>query len=116
MENTMHRALQLRSQGKLQESKEMFLTLLSNDPLNPSLHFQCARSFDILAEETKAMPFYEKAIELGLTNDELEDAFIKLGCIYRTHERFVEAKNYTKKQWVNFLKSTNGNILCNGII
>ncbi|MFT9819862.1 tetratricopeptide repeat protein [Lysinibacillus sp. NPDC056185] len=92
MENTIHRALQLRSQGKLQESKEMFLTLLSNDPLNPSLHFQCARSFDILAEETKAMPFYEKAIELGLADDELEDAFIKLGCIYRTHERFVEAK------------------------
>ncbi|TQR27490.1 tetratricopeptide repeat protein [Lysinibacillus sphaericus] len=92
MENTIHRALQLRRQGKLQKSKEMFLTLLSNDPLNPSLHYQCARSFDILAEETKAMPFYEKAIELGLSNEELEDAYVKLGCIYRTHERFIEAK------------------------
>lgn len=45
MENTIHRALQLRRQGKLQESKEMLLTLLSIDPLNPSLYYQCARSF-----------------------------------------------------------------------
>ncbi|MFF2176510.1 tetratricopeptide repeat protein [Lysinibacillus sp. NPDC058147] len=104
MENTIHRALQLRRQGQLQESKEMFLTLLSNDPLNPSLHYQCARSFDILAEETKAMPLYEKAIELGLADDELEDVFIKLGCIYRTHERFLEAKKLYQEAMRKFPK------------
>ncbi|MCL1699515.1 tetratricopeptide repeat protein [Lysinibacillus sp. Bpr_S20] len=104
MENTIHSALHLRRQGKLQESKEMFLTLLSIDPLNPSLHYQCARSFDILAEETKAMPFYEQAIELGLTDCELEDAFIKLGSIYRTHERFLEAKKLYQEAMRKFPK------------
>lgn len=102
MENTIESALHLRRQGKLRESKEMFLTLLSNDQLNPSLHYQCARSFDILAEETKAMPFYEKAIELGLSDEELEDAYVKLGCIYRTHERFVEAKKLFQEAFCKF--------------
>ncbi|MDM5248025.1 tetratricopeptide repeat protein [Lysinibacillus sp. G4S2] len=104
MENTKDIALQLRRQGKLQESKQMFLTLLSNDQLNPSLHYECARSFDILAEETKAMPFYEQAIELGLTDEELEDAYVKLGCIYRTHELFLEAKKLFQEAFRKFPK------------
>ncbi|MEX3747125.1 tetratricopeptide repeat protein [Lysinibacillus xylanilyticus] len=104
MENTKDLALQLRRQGQLQESKQMFLTLLSNDQLNPSLHYECARSFDILAEETEAMPFYEKAIELGLPDEELEDAFVKLGSIYRTHERFLEAKKLYQEAMRKFPK------------
>ena len=88
----MKKALELRRAGKFQESNQLLQALLAEDPQNGLLHYECARGFDSLGDETKAIPYYEKAIELGLPNEELEYAFVGLGTIYRSHGRYLESK------------------------
>jgi hypothetical protein len=44
---------------------------------------QNAWNFDLLGEESKSDPFYEKAIHLVLSSNELEGALLGLGSTYR---------------------------------
>ena len=74
------------------ESNELLLKLVEKYPSNASIFYQCAWSFDILGEETKAVAFYEKAIDLGLPNDEMEGAIIGLGSTYRALGYYEKSK------------------------
>ncbi|WP_010676676.1 tetratricopeptide repeat protein [Bacillus timonensis] len=80
----MKHALQLRKEGRLKESNERLLTLIKDAPGDPQLNYQVAWSFDVLGLESEAVPFYEKAIGLGLEAEELEGALLGLGSTYRT--------------------------------
>lgn len=92
MENDLSCALELRRKGRLIESNQVIMELLQLDSHNASLHYQRAVGLDILGQEIESIPYYVKAIELGLPNDELEYAFVGLGTIYRSHGRFLESK------------------------
>ncbi|MCC3356069.1 tetratricopeptide repeat protein [Bacillus sp. REN16] len=80
----MKTALQLRKEGRLKESNERLLRLLKESPEDPQIHYQVAWSFDVLGLEGEAVPFYKKAIELGLQDEDLEGALLGLGSTYRT--------------------------------
>ena len=80
----MKYALQLRKEGKLKESNERLLCLVKESPDNAQLNYQVAWSFDVLGLESKAVPFYEKSITLGLKGEDLEGALLGLGSTYRT--------------------------------
>ena len=97
MEIDVSKAIGYRRMGKLRDSNQKFLRLLSLDPDNASLHYQCAKGFDILGEKAMAIPYYEKAIELGLADDELENAYVELGTIYRIQGRLMESKELFEK-------------------
>lgn len=90
-------ALLLRQEGKLKESNELLVKLAEELPGDAYVNYQCAWSFDVLGEESKAVPYYENAIDLGLTETDLQGALIGLGSTYRT------LGNYEKSQTV-FLK------------
>lgn len=92
MKHSLTTALKLREQGDLTTSNEILLKLISENPNNPYLNYQVAWSFDILGEETKAVPYYKKAISLGLEGELLESAFIGLGSTYRTIGQYIESK------------------------
>lgn len=92
MEQMLEKALDLRGKGQLKESNNILIDLVQNFPNNASLNYQCAWSFDVLGEETKAVPYYEKAIELGLPSKELEGALIGLGSTYRTIGEYKKSK------------------------
>jgi tetratricopeptide (TPR) repeat protein len=66
------------------ESNEILLKLVDDFPDDPLINYQCAWSFDVLGKESKAVPYYENAIRLGLTGKELEGALLGLGSTYRT--------------------------------
>ncbi|WP_427138809.1 tetratricopeptide repeat protein [Psychrobacillus psychrodurans] len=85
-------AIILRNNGMKNESNELLLKLVEKYPSNASIFYQCAWSFDILGEETKAVAFYEKAIDLGLPNDEMEGAIIGLGSTYRALGDYEKSK------------------------
>lgn len=61
-------------------------------PDDAYLQYQVAWSFDLLGEEAKAVPHYERAIEFGLEEVDLQGAMIGLGSTYRTLGRYEEAR------------------------
>lgn len=92
MERELDKAMELRTSGNHKESNSILLQLVQEFPENPSINYHCAWSFDLLGEEAKAVPFYEKAIKLGLSSKELEGAFLGLGSTYRSLGEYEKSK------------------------
>ena len=97
MEKELDIAIDLRKNGNYKQSNDILIELVQNHPNNASINYQCAWSFDLLGEERKAVPFYEKAIQLGLSSKELEGAIIGLGSTYRTLGEYEESKEILQK-------------------
>ena len=92
MQNELEQAIILRKNGMKKESNEVLLQLVDKYPNNSSVLYQCAWSFDVIGEETKAVSYYEKAIKLGLPKEEMEGAFIGLGSTYRALGEYEKSK------------------------
>ncbi|WP_391209380.1 tetratricopeptide repeat protein [Psychrobacillus sp. L4] len=92
MHKELERAINLRNEGKKEESNDLLLKLVKAFPADATIHYQCAWSYDVIGEESKAVPYYEKAIELGLSQDELEGALLGLGSTYRTLGEYEKSK------------------------
>ena len=88
----LQQAIELREQGDLNQSKNILLKLLEQDPDNAFLNYQCAWSHDASGEERKAVPYYEKAIRSGLEKSNLEDALVGLGSTYRTLGEYEKSR------------------------
>lgn len=86
------KAIELRNADKMKESNQVLLKLVEEFPNNAIVNYQCAWSFDILGEESKAVPFYEKAIKQGLFGKDLEGAILGLGSTYRTLGEYEKSK------------------------
>lgn len=84
MEPRIKIAISLREEGKLEESKDLMLEIVGDNPDDPVANYQCAWSHDRLGLETEAVPYYVRAIDRGLTGADLEGAFLGLGSTYRT--------------------------------
>ncbi len=83
-EEQLVRALELRKEDKQKESNHILFKMAEEYPDHAFINYQCAWSFDVLGEESKAVPFYEKAIKQGLSGKDLEGAILGLGSTYRT--------------------------------
>lgn len=92
MQSGLERAINLRQLGKLDESNKLLLQLVEQSSKDAIINYQCAWSFDVLGEESKAAPFYENAINLGLSGKDLEGAIIGLGSTYRTLGLYEKSK------------------------
>lgn len=93
VEMQLKKAIDLRQRGHHEESSELLIKLVEEFPDHASINYQCAWSFDVLGEESKAVPFYEKAIKLGLSSNELEGALLGLGSTYRTLGDYEKSKS-----------------------
>ncbi|WP_144509774.1 tetratricopeptide repeat protein [Bacillus sp. FJAT-22090] len=92
MNNQLDQAILLRTEGKLLESNTLLLKMIDVHPNEAFLNYQCAWSFDVLGEESKAVPYYEKALALGLLDEELQGALLGLGSTYRTLGDYEQSK------------------------
>lgn len=92
LSSDLNRAIELRKQGNLNESNRILLELVKTYHHDTYIFYQCAWSFDVLGEETKAIPYYERAIELGLAGKDLEGAYLGLGNTYRTIGEYEKSK------------------------
>ena len=84
MEESLQTPIELRNKGLYKESNLLLVDLAEICSNNAQVNYQCAWSFDVLGEEAKAVPYYEKAISLGLEDENLEGALLGLGSTYRT--------------------------------
>lgn len=92
LEQRLKQAIRMREAGELEKANEQFMELVRDFPEDATVTYQCAWSFDALGEEAKAVPFYERAIELGLSSEELEGAYLGLGSTYRTLGDYEKSK------------------------
>ncbi len=93
----MDLAINLRNAGRKKESNELLVKLVEKFPEDPFVNYQCAWSFDILGVESEAVPFYENAINLGLSGKDLEGAIVGLGSTYRTLGEYEKSKQVLLK-------------------
>jgi RimJ/RimL family protein N-acetyltransferase len=92
IEERIKKGVQLREEGDIQASIELFKLLIEEEPRNGSIHYQCAWSHDALGKEREAIPYYEKAMRLGLNELDLQGAYLGLGSTYRTLGEYENAK------------------------
>jgi tetratricopeptide (TPR) repeat protein len=102
MNQELKKAITYRTEGKLQESNELLVRLVKDSPDDPFTYYQCAWSFDVLGKEREAVPYYEKAIELGLAGEDLEGAHLGLGSTYRTLGNYEKSREVFEKGLEHF--------------
>lgn len=100
--NEVKIAIELREKGQLKESNEILIKLVKDYPNNPTINYQCAWSFDVMGLEKEAIPYYEKAILLGLQDEDLRGAFLGLGSTYRTLGQYQKSKEVLEKGLARF--------------
>jgi tetratricopeptide (TPR) repeat protein len=72
-----------RAHGQLKEVLPRLQQLDSRHPNMAEIAYQLAWTCDVLGREADALPYYEKAIALGLPHNELAGALLGLGSTLR---------------------------------
>ena len=70
----------------------MLLALHAEFPDEPQVNYQCAWVHDLLGLEHEAIPFYEKAVKMGLSGEDLQGALLGMGSTYRCIGEYQKAK------------------------
>jgi len=92
-EERLQRAIDLRASGQYEAMRDQLLELAAERPDHALVQYQAARVHDRLGQETAAIPFYEKALALGLNEPEDEaGAYLGLGSTYRTLGQYEHAQ------------------------
>lgn len=86
------KAIKLRESGQHEEAKAILMDLVKQEPLNSSIWYQLAWVHDVLGLEKEAVPYYLKAIELGLSGEDRKGALLGLGSTYRTLGMYEESE------------------------
>ncbi|WP_435921527.1 tetratricopeptide repeat protein [Paenibacillus sp. DYY-L-2] len=89
---SLEKAVQLREAGHLEEARSILLELVEQEPMNASVWYQCAWIHDVMGLEGAAVPYYKKALELGLKDEERQGAYLGLGSTYRTLGLYDQAQ------------------------
>lgn len=91
MNDELAAAVRLRELGEHQEAQRRLLDLSARYPDDPQVQFQAAWAHDSLGLEREAVPFYERALELGLRGADRAGALLGLGSTLRTLGQYKEA-------------------------
>jgi len=81
----------LRDQERHEEALALAVRLAAEHPSDALLHYDTACVHDFLGREAEAVPYYVRAIGLGLPERELRSAFLGLGSTYRALGRYHES-------------------------
>lgn len=90
-DETIVQARKLRGDDQLEASLELLLPLLEEFQDDSMVLFEVGGAYDILGMTEEAIPYYEKAIEHGLDDPELEECYICLGTSHRVIGEFSDA-------------------------
>ncbi len=90
--NELDRAIKYRENGQVEEAIDILKLLLNKDNENAEVNYQLAWCYDVLEHEKEAVAYYEKAISLGLSEEDQVEAIIGLASTYRTIGQYNESK------------------------
>ncbi|QJC51450.1 tetratricopeptide repeat protein [Paenibacillus albicereus] len=98
MRPTLEELTALREQGRslqdmelLEEARSGLLALAADEPGNARALYQAGIAHDNVGLGREAIPYYEKALQLGLAGAERERCLMGLGSTYRYWGRYDEA-------------------------
>ena len=81
----------LKAEGRIEEARQHGLLQLIEHPQHAELHYEVASLHDMQGREAQAIPLYQKAIALGLSEASLRGAWLGLGSSYRGTGQYAEA-------------------------
>ncbi len=84
MNDKLALAIEHRSAQRYDEARRLFEELIAAQPDDALVNYHYAWLHDSQGEEAAAVPFYERAIEVGLPDEDLRGAMLGLGSTYRT--------------------------------
>lgn len=105
-EKLISEAIELRKNGKQNEALKILEKVLSESPDNPNVNYQIAWTYDSLGKESEAVPFYEKAISLGLVDDR-EGAMLGLGSTFRCLGEYKKSLDIFEQAILEFPNSNS---------
>jgi tetratricopeptide (TPR) repeat protein len=91
MDDQLTEALRLRKEGRHEDSRMLIMELVAAHPDDAYLNYQAAWAHDLLGLEREAVPFYTRAIGLGLEDEHLAGALLGLGSTYRALGAYDDA-------------------------
>lgn len=91
LEEKLALAIQLRKEKKVEEAREILLALHAEFPEDTRVNLQCAWVHDLLGLEREAIPFYENAVQTGLSGEDLQGALLGMGSTYRCIGEYQKA-------------------------
>ncbi len=97
VELEISRMKNLRREGKHDLAFQQTLALIQKHPKHAGLQYLAASICDGTRTETEAVPFYLKALELGLPKYERRDALLGLGSTYRSLGEYEKSKQIFQK-------------------
>ncbi|WP_430788290.1 tetratricopeptide repeat protein [Virgibacillus flavescens] len=83
MKSQIDQTIKLRDNGEEEQARQIFIELVRQNRGNAELNFHCAQTHDGMGLEEEAVDYYEKAIEIGLPDELLKDAYVCLGSTYK---------------------------------
>jgi len=92
MQNLLDEALHLRSEGRLEEARDLLVRLVEAYPDHPEIRAHAVFVHDALGLEREAIPHYEAALRLGLAGPLLADVFLGLGSTWRCLGEYEKAR------------------------
>jgi len=96
------RAIALRKSGQHTAALAILLDLLKIVPINARLNYEIACTYDPQGLEADAIPFYERALELGLSGADRCGALLGLGSSYRCVEQYADAVRTLERGGVEY--------------
>jgi tetratricopeptide (TPR) repeat protein len=91
IESTLAQAKKLRQDDELDDSLDLLEELLEEYPDDPHVLFEVGGAYDVLGLEAEAIPYYKKAVEEGLEEEDLQECLICLGSCHRALGEFQES-------------------------
>lgn len=84
-------AITLRTSGQPAEARPLLFALAAGYPDDAEVQYQTAWVHDLLGLEAEAVPYYERALTLGLPEPDREGLVLGLGSTYRNVGRHADA-------------------------
>ncbi|GAK01241.1 tetratricopeptide repeat protein [Geomicrobium sp. JCM 19055] len=93
----LEEALELQKQGKFEESNDILRDLMSHMNCQGDVYYHYASNCDSQGNEREAVGYYEKALNEGLSSEDLQGAYLGLGSTYRTLGMYMESDKTLRK-------------------
>jgi tetratricopeptide (TPR) repeat protein len=84
-------AVSLRESGQAEQGRPLLIALAAECPDDAEVQYQAAWVHDYLGLEEDAVPYYERALALGLPEPEMEGLVLALGSTYRNVSRIEDS-------------------------
>jgi tetratricopeptide (TPR) repeat protein len=97
MQHELEEAARHRRAGRYDEARQILNALEAQYPQSGTVQYHLAWLHDSMGEESGAVPYYEKAVKLGIPDEDLRGVLLGLGSTYRTLGRYQEAAETLRK-------------------